>query len=142
MQVSEYLKLTYFIAKLLIMLVLWGLLSLFSISVIITVIGATSLPSTGGTVPQGQNPDELQKQQMRETLGSKGFAMIMVGIGLFCVTIIGMIVRNYYEHKNEIVHIPPVEDKKIDVKVSLKSILKNPECKYPVPYDKVKIYPY
>ena len=131
------------------MLALWGLLSLFSIAVIITVIGATSLPSTGGTVPQGQNPDEFQKQQMQETLGSKGFALIMVGVGLFCVTFIGLIVRNYYESKNETVPIQPsipevsvVEDKEIDVKVTLKPILKKTDYKYPPPYDKVKIYPY
>ena len=131
---------------------IWYLLALFSVSVIITVLGVTSLPPIGGAVPQGQNPDEFQKQQMREAVASKGFAMIMVGIGVLCLTIVGMIVKNYYEDKNAPIQpsvpepiqptVPAVEEKEIDIKGPLKSILKKPEYSYPAPYDKVKIYPY
>jgi hypothetical protein len=131
---------------------IWYLLALFSVSVIITVLGVTSLPPIGGAVPQGQNPDEFQKQQIREAVNSKSFAMIMVGIGMFWLTIVGLIVRNYYEDKTVPIQptvpepiqptVPTVQEKEIDIKVPLKSILKKPEYSYPPPYDKVKIYPY
>ena len=108
------------------MISLWCLLPIFAVSIILIVIGMSSLPSNGGTIPEGQSVDEYQKQQQGLILASKGFLLTMIGVGLCCLGIIGFLIRSYYEKPPSIAPTPP-QGNGIDVKEvpPLKSILKN-----------------
>jgi len=108
------------------MLPLWCLLVIFVVSTILIIVGLSTLPSSGGTIPQDQSTDEYQKHQQVQIIASKGFVITMVGVGLCCVGITGFLIKNYYEEHPRIVPTPP-QDNRLDVKEvpPLKSILKN-----------------
>jgi hypothetical protein len=141
------------------MLSLWCLLLIFAVSIILIVVGSSTLPSTGGNVPQGQSVDDYQKEQQRIILASNGFVITMVGAGMCCLGIIGFLIKNYYETViPSQQHVQIVVDQPQNVEslksgnlpdfntqgakvVPLKSILKKPVYNYPPPYDKVRIQP-
>ena len=64
------------------------ILFLIAISgIIIFIVSFSYMPSQGGNIPQGVDPDEYKKQQQQVTLHSDAFK---VAIGGLCLTILSM----------------------------------------------------
>jgi len=69
--------------------------------VIIVSVSAFYIPSVGGTVPLGMNPQEFQKQQNEVMYASIPFKIMMGGAGLALSSLLCIYVRISIEEKRE-----------------------------------------
>lgn len=76
-------------SKSLIILVLSGAITLC--------IGSSYIPQTGGTIPQGESPEDFSNKQQQEMYKSNGFKITMVGTGITIVGVLMICIRSCIE---------------------------------------------
>lgn len=82
------------------------LMSLVICGIVILCVGTSFIPSTGGTVPPGVDPDDFNKQQQAAVYSSIGFKITMVATGITGLSILTIWIRtcniDYREDTREI----------------------------------------
>ena len=69
--------------------------------VIILSVSAFYIPSTGGTIPLGMNPQEFQQQQLQIMYASLAFKIMMGGVGLAASSLLCVYIRITLEERRE-----------------------------------------
>ena len=70
-------------------------LLILTVSGIITLaIGCSYIPPTGGTVPQGETPDDFNRRQQEAVFNSSGFKTTMIGTGITIASVITLWIRS------------------------------------------------
>ena len=70
-------------------------LLILTVSGIITLaVGCSYIPTTGGTVPQGETPDDFSRRQQEAVFNSSGFKTTMIGTGITVASVLGLWIRS------------------------------------------------
>jgi len=73
-----------------------------AVSMIIALVGACMIPTTGGTIPIGTSVEDFQKQQIQMVVSSREFLVTMVGVGMTFLGCFCLILKLKNERRIEI----------------------------------------